>query len=108
MESYPLVQDIASLPGPQPPLSAQPKVSPVDTAFAILAHQLWLCFTVLGPGYLIWLQDDGFLTWVGLPVVFVFGALPILFSAAFCSGLLEMPRAVAMFGGRCSKCAQRG
>lgn len=41
-------------------------------------------------------------------MLFTFGVLPILFSAAFCTGLVEMPKALAKFGGKCRICAQQG
>ena len=62
---------------------------------------------VLAPTLTIWYDGDDFMRRVGLPILFAFGAVPILFSAAFGLGLVEMPSPVKIFGISCKKCGQQ-
>ncbi|CAF9918935.1 MAG: hypothetical protein ALECFALPRED_000902 [Alectoria fallacina] len=56
-------------------------------ARTIIGHQIWLTAMVLAPALAIWYNGDDFIRRVGLPLLFAFGAAPILFSAAFGLGV---------------------
>ena len=104
-----------SLPEPKGTMSTPPnkpdKLAPPDLASVIILHQLWFTIVVLLPAYAIWHDGDEFAKRVILPVLFAFGAVPILFSAAYNLRVVEMPaNPVKIFGSGmgCKRCGGFG
>lgn len=77
---------------PTPDISAAEQVS-----LTILSRQIWLIVMLFFPAYKLCYDGDEFARHLGL-LLFVFGAVPILFSAAIGSGSVEAPGPVRVFG----------